>query len=36
MARLGDQQKKEIHARIVAFSFSGFKSKLTSDDLPLS
>lgn len=31
MARLNDRQKKEIGARIKAFSFSGFKTKLTSD-----
>lgn len=31
MARLSAKQKTEIGARIKAFSFSGFKSKLTSD-----
>ena len=31
MARLSNRQKKAIGARIKAFSFSGFKTKLTSD-----
>ena len=31
MASLNEQQKEEIKARIAAFSFSGFKAKLSSD-----